>query len=109
MNMNTESGFFEEDIPIFEFEHVLFRGEGIPMNCTVRVFCWEPYLEGRTFGPPENCYPPEGGYGEWEICGPDGLSVDLTDKEMDELEKIIFDIMEDKTLYDEPDDDDEFF
>lgn len=26
-----------------------------------------PYDPGRTYGPPENCYPPEGGELEWHV------------------------------------------
>jgi hypothetical protein len=33
----------------------------------------EPYDPGRTYGPPEKCYPPEGGYATVnEVRNPDG-------------------------------------
>lgn len=47
---------------IFEIKS---RVAGIP--CTIGVTAWEPYRPGRLYGPPEDCYPDEGGYGEWDV------------------------------------------
>ena len=38
---------------------------GIP--CLIGVIDWEPYVPAKVSGPPEYCYPSEGGCGEWEV------------------------------------------
>jgi hypothetical protein len=43
---------------------------GIP--CKIRITYWEPYVPAKVSGPPEDCYPSEGGYGEWEILDSHG-------------------------------------
>jgi hypothetical protein len=43
---------------------------GIP--CRIRVTHWEAYVPARVSGPPESCYPSEGGYGDWEILDRNG-------------------------------------
>jgi len=40
--------------------------------CIVRVTAWEPYRPAFISGPPENCYPAEGGCGDWELLDLDG-------------------------------------
>ncbi len=40
--------------------------------CIVRVTAWEPYRPAFISGPPDNCYPAEGGCGEWELLDLDG-------------------------------------
>ncbi len=40
------------------------------------VYDVEPYDPGKTSGPPENCYPPEGGFATvYEVRGPDGVEI----------------------------------
>lgn len=72
---------------------------GIP--AIIRVLDWEPRRPGRLFGPPEDCYPDEGGYGEWKILDRNKrpapwLEVKLIDdpKEHDRIEELVFDTME---------------
>ncbi len=38
---------------------------GIP--CIIRVLSWDYYTPAKVNGPPEYCYPEEGGDGEWEV------------------------------------------
>ena len=41
------------------------------------VYEVEPYDPGVSYGPPENCYPPEGGTANvYEVRGPDGVEID---------------------------------
>lgn len=61
---------------------------------TISVTHYEPILEGRTSGPPEFCYPEEGGFAEWELLNGDE---DLIDE--DEIQEAIVVKME-KYLYD---------
>ena len=70
---------------------------GIP--CIVRVLSWEPYLPAKVNGPPEYCYPAEGGYGEWEILDRKGrpapwLAKKMTAQDESEIEQFLFDKME---------------
>ena len=70
---------------------------GIP--CIVRVTHWEPYDPGRTSGPPESCYPPEGGEGEWEILDRNGkpapwLERKMTDRDQNLVSETVFNHME---------------
>ena len=69
------------------------RVAGIP--CQVGVTAWEPYDPGRTSGPPEFCYPPEGGEGEWELLDQRGrpaawLARKLTTADEQRIESAIF-------------------
>lgn len=41
------------------------RVAGIP--CLVNVLSVEPYRPAKLWGPPEDCYPAEGGECEWEL------------------------------------------
>ncbi len=70
---------------------------GIP--CIVRVTYWEPYLPAKTYGPPENCYPAEGGEGDWEILDTRGrpapwLERKMTDRDRNLLSEEVFNRME---------------
>ena len=70
---------------------------GIP--CIVRVLSWERYVPAKVNGPPEYCYPSEGGYGEWEILDRKGkpapwLEKKLTDKERVRIDEEVFNHME---------------
>jgi len=64
------------------------RVAGIP--CQVEVVYYEPYDPGVTSGPPEHCYPPEGGDFEVELYDRKGyrarwLEAKLTADELDRL------------------------
>ncbi len=70
--------------------------------CIVRVTAWEPYRSAFISGAPENCYPAEGGCGDWELLDIDGKP----SSELDELvrrypqvaqamEQKVFEYMED--------------
>lgn len=77
-----------------EFEYTCC---GIP--CIVRVTHWESFRPAYIGGPPENCYPAEGGEGEWEILDRKGrpapwLERKLTGQELARLEHAIFEHME---------------
>ena len=70
---------------------------GIP--CIVRVLSWERYVPAKVSGPPEYCYPSEGGYGEWEILDRRGrpapwLEKKMTAKDEAKIEQFLFDKME---------------
>jgi hypothetical protein len=70
---------------------------GIP--CIVKVLNWEPYVPAKTGGPPEYCYPAEGGYGDWQVCDRKGrpapwLEAKMTDRDRNVLEEEIFNHME---------------
>lgn len=60
---------------------------GIP--CVVRVTYWDPYDPGYTSGPPERCYPAEGGDGEWEILDRNGRPAPWLENKMTERDKQI--------------------
>lgn len=69
-------------------------------ECTIRLYNWEPYKPAYISGAPENCYPAEGGYGDWEVFV-DGerakwLEEQLTDKDIELVEEQLFSMMEGK-------------
>lgn len=79
---------------IDEFEA---RACGIP--CIVAVLCWEPYVPAKISGPPEDCYPEEGGCGEWELRDRRGRSAPwlerkLDDEERQRIDELVFERME---------------
>ena len=68
------------------------------VECTVRLYNWTPYKPAYISGAPENCYPSEGGYGDWQIFV-DGehakwLEEKLTDREIGRIEGQLFQMME---------------
>ena len=72
---------------------------GIP--CIVRVLSWERYTAKYISGAPESCYPPEGGYGDWEILDRKGKKaiwlekkLEKNKKEFSRLENEVFEFME---------------
>jgi hypothetical protein len=70
---------------------------GIP--CVVRVIHWERHVPARISGPPENCYPAEGGYGDYELLDRRGrpakwLERKMTDRDRNELDEAVFNLME---------------
>ena len=55
----------------------MIAGEHIPvsvrgMDSILHVTSWHPYLPARVSGPPELCYPAEGGCGEWRLLSTTG-------------------------------------
>jgi len=79
-----------------EFED---RVAGIP--CVIVVTSWEPFRRGRVSGPPELCYPDEGGCGDWEVRDRRGrpapwLERKLTDAERERIDQRVFEVMEDR-------------
>lgn len=58
--------------------------QGIP--CQIKVVYWEPFVPGRFSGPPEQCYPDEGGYGEWEVLDRKGRKAPWLEKRLNEQE-----------------------
>lgn len=57
-----------------------FRVCGIP--CIVSVLDWEPYDPGQISGPPERCYPPEGGWVEFELLDQKGRKAEWLERKM---------------------------
>ena len=79
---------------IAEIEH---RVCGIP--CIVGVTDYEGYTPAYISGPPENCYPAEGGSGDFEILDRRGYRAKWLEKKMtaqdeDAIQELIFDYME---------------
>lgn len=69
------------------------------VDCIVRVTHWEPYRPAFISGPPEDCYPAEGGEGDWEILDMDGnpapwLEAKLDRTDFERIGKQVFDLME---------------
>ena len=80
---------------IAEIEHHIC---GIP--CLIGVLEYEGYVPAYINGPPENCYPAEGGYGEYEILDTKGrpapwLEKKMTAKDEAAVQEAIFNYMED--------------
>ena len=70
---------------------------GIP--CIIRVTDYEPYRPAYISGPPENCYPAEGGCGGWEVLDRRSrpaawLERKLTDRERSRIDEEVFEHME---------------
>lgn len=79
---------------IAEIEH---RVAGIP--CLIGVIDYESYTPAYISGPPENCYPAEGGTADWEILDRRGrpapwLQRKLTAAAEDDINEAIFNHME---------------
>lgn len=71
------------------------------IQCIVRVLSWESHTAGYISGAPESCYPPEGGYGDWEILDKKGKKaiwlekkLEKNKKEFSRLENEVFEFME---------------
>jgi hypothetical protein len=70
---------------------------GIP--CIIRVTHYDYYQPAFISGPPENCYPAEGGCGDWEVLDRRGrpapwLERKLTDRERSRIDDEVFEHME---------------
>ncbi|APL99266.1 hypothetical protein [Bordetella phage CN2] len=81
---------------LFAFED---RVAGIP--CLIAVHSWEPYVPAQISGPPEHCYPAEGGEGEWSVLDRRGrpapwLERKLTEAERERIDQLVFDVMENR-------------
>lgn len=75
------------------------RVAGIP--CLIGVTYWKPFRLGRMFGPPELCYPDEGGESEWEVLDRRGrpapwLERKLTDAERGRIDMVVYEYMSDR-------------
>jgi hypothetical protein len=57
-----------------------YRVCGIP--CLVNVIDWEPYDPGQLSGPPDRCYPPEGGWAEFELLDKGGRRAEWLERKM---------------------------
>lgn len=68
-------------------------------DCLIHVTHYEPYIPAFTSGPPEDCYPAEGGYSEWEVLNLLGerdtdLESRITDADRDRINQLIVEQME---------------
>jgi hypothetical protein len=75
------------------------RVAGIP--CLIGVLDWEAYVPAKVSGPPEYCYPSEGGCGSWEVLDRRGRKAPWLERKMtaaDErrIEQDVFEAMESK-------------
>jgi len=75
------------------------RVAGIP--CLIGVIDWEAYVPAYTSGPPDRCYPSEGGCGSWEVLDRRGRKAPWLERKMtpaDErrVEQDVFEAMENK-------------
>lgn len=78
-----------------------FKSSVYGQPCLINVLFYEPYLPGRLTGAPEDCYPDEGGYGEWEVCNLNGdvdheLSKFVTQEDVCRIDQELFNFMETK-------------
>jgi len=74
-----------------------FRLAGIP--CIINVLSYEEYVPAKTYGPPEDCYPAEGGCGDYEILDRRGYRAKWLERKIDsridsEIQDAIFEYME---------------
>lgn len=72
---------------------------GIP--CLVVVTHYEPFVPGRTYGPPELCYPDEGGEAEWFLADRRGrkaqwLERKMSQSDLDHVDTLVFEHMENR-------------
>lgn len=84
---------------IAEIEHTV---SGIP--CLIGVIDYEAYVPARVSGPPEYCYPAEGGVADYEILDRKGyranwLAKKMTAKDEDAVQEAIFNHMENRNDY----------
>lgn len=70
---------------------------GIP--CQIGVLSYEPLVKGRYTGAPENCYPDEGGFGEYDVLDGNGrralwLEKKIKDRDEERIQESIYAHME---------------
>lgn len=76
---------------------IWYRLDGIP--CIIAVTDYESYTPAYTSGPPEHCYPAEGGCGEYEILDRRGYRAAWLERKVDaqaeeDIQQAIFNYME---------------
>lgn len=69
------------------------------VDCMVRIHSWERYRPAKLGGAPEDCYPAEGGYGDWQLVDGEGDPLPLVEEQMtaydrEQLEQELFNYME---------------
>lgn len=67
--------------------------------CVIGVTHYEPYVPAYISGPPEDCYPDEGGYSEWEVLKLSGrpypwLENRMTDEIISHINEFVFNYFE---------------
>lgn len=67
--------------------------------CVIGVIEYTPYRSAYIYGPPENCYPEEGGESVWELLKVTGqpykwLDNQLSDSDIEYIENKIFNYFE---------------
>lgn len=75
---------------------------GIP--CVINVISYQPCVPAYISGPPERCYPAEGGEAQWEVLDRSGryarwLENKLTNADIERIESEIVNLMESKDDY----------
>lgn len=55
----------------------------------------EPLTRGNYCGPPERCYPDEGGFAELEVATLNGQPFELTQEETEKAETLLYETFED--------------
>ena len=58
----------------------------------VRILSWRPYKPAQTYGDPLDCYPEEGGDGEWTLIDPETdeeMYVDLSYQQEEQIYNLI--------------------
>ena len=81
------------------YYHTFYREDDTAVNVE---FTATPYDPGCTYGPPENCYPPEGGEVEIGECTlADGTDAMATDDEIDKWAAWIMENPEEAGLIDD--------
>lgn len=76
-----------------------FRTTVCGIQCIIKIYSWEPYVPGKLSGPPEDCFPADGGYGDYDVCDSKGNKASwivdkMDDDDRDVLELEIFHAME---------------
>ena len=68
----------------------------------VEITYWEKYVPGNSYGDPNDCYPDEGGYGDfalWDCTSKQHrmkeLENDMTEEDKNKLQEEMFKYMED--------------
>jgi hypothetical protein len=72
---------------------------GIP--CLIEILNYQPFMSGHFSGLPEDCYPDEGGCGEWRVLSLKGKPASWLEKKMnremrDNIDHEVYEHMESK-------------